>query len=910
MVALGSLALDLNVLGGLVGLERLEDLDDGDHLVDLHLDGGDTRFLGSGRLLLSELATTGRNGENSGSHLERPKLVDLDLKDVEKDENSPGDEENDNSKAPSDTRAVETIVAGVVASGGARGVGRVGINRTGIEETVDSDEEGKDLSANDGQGEDPGWAVGPEIALETRAEDHEVGARANLEVDDVLNLGTAEMEDVTGNEVVGKRGGGQEAAKDDGEGEELSEAPLVGSLVDGGVVDGDNQGGGVVEEGDHDDENGRERELKNGDGEEEVNEEVNGRGDTVEDVGTHALEDLARGLDGVDNGRETFGEQDNVSGQTGSVGATVDGNTDRGLLESGGVVDTITGHSNEGTLGLHELNHTELVLGNDLSEAIGAVAAAGELLLRNALLVQLVGGQNDAAHAQAGGDLLGNDVLVTSNHLDSNTEAGALTNGVTRVGARGIEESQKTEELPGLGVVVGAADAKAAVSVGGIFKNGVRGLFASTTHANDNVGRALADLEDGTVGLAPDSGLDNLADRVEGLKGGNGVLGNPGIVDVSAEVVSSNLDGLLADGKFDGIVGTRLGGEEGGDEEFPVGLAFVEVGIGHGELVEGEGAGLVGAEHGDTSKLFNGGKTLDDDLLLGQLLGADSHGDRKHSGKTDGDSGDNEDQNLLESGTDRHLLHSDENADEDSGEDDGDDDEEVADNVDDLLEVTLLVGDGDKVGSTTDEGVGAGLADDTNLLADLDDGGRVDDLELVLGAGERLTGQGRLINLELEGGFTSGTNTEKTVGEGRKEGRKVMRREREGKKKKRKRKEKEKKKKKRKKKRKKFLPAVSGNNVTKTKDDNVTGNELARGDLNQLTVAEDLGLEGEGVLEGVKGGLSLGLLNKADEGVDEQKGQNDTKVDLTDGFQAQRLGGGREREREREREMARKLTQS
>ena len=163
------------------------------------------------------------------------------------------------------------------------------------------------MGADNGDDEDGRGDVGPEVILHTGAENHKVGARAHLEVDDVLDLGTAKVEDIleiikkkkiqimstkrnidtqayAGNKVVRKRRASEQDTKDDRDGKELSETPLVGNRVDGGIVDRDDEGSGVVEQGNHDDEDGGERELEDRDREEKVDEEVNGRGDTVEHI--------------------------------------------------------------------------------------------------------------------------------------------------------------------------------------------------------------------------------------------------------------------------------------------------------------------------------------------------------------------------------------------------------------------------------------------------------------------------------------------------------------------------------------------------------------------------------------------------------------------------------------------------
>lgn len=79
--------------------------------------------------------------------------------------------------------------------------------------------------------------------------------------------------------------------------------------------------------------------------------------------------------------------------------------------------------------------------------------------------------------------------------------------------------------------------------------------------------------------------------------------------------------------------------------ELRVALDLVHV---DGELVGGEGAGLVGAEDGDTGELLDGGDAGDDGLVLGELLGTDGHGDRQDGGHGDGDATDEQDEDVVE----------------------------------------------------------------------------------------------------------------------------------------------------------------------------------------------------------------------------------------------------------------------
>src|SRR5438874_11561708 len=69
---------------------------------------------------------------------------------------------------------------------------------------------------------------------------------------------------------------------------------------------------------------------------------MEGQGDTVDNVGVHAVENLARGLEGVDDSGQPRSQEHDVGSRTGGVRSTFDCYTSIGLLEGGSVVDTVT----------------------------------------------------------------------------------------------------------------------------------------------------------------------------------------------------------------------------------------------------------------------------------------------------------------------------------------------------------------------------------------------------------------------------------------------------------------------------------------------------------------------------------------------------------------------------------------
>lgn len=89
-------------------------------------------------------------------------------------------------------------------------------------------------------------------------------------------------------------------------------------------------------------------------------------------------------------------------------------------------------------------------------------------------------------------------------------------------------------------------------------------------------------------------------------------------------------------------------------------------------------SGLVRAEDGDTSKFLDGGDTGDDGLVLGELLSSDSEGDGENGRHGDGDTTDQEDEDVVETATVRVVEAGVEDDDfEDDEDSDGDQAEET-----------------------------------------------------------------------------------------------------------------------------------------------------------------------------------------------------------------------------------------
>ena len=98
---------------------------------------------------------------------------------------------------------------------------------------------------------------------------------------------------------------------------------------------------------------------------------MQGERDTVDDVGIHAMEDLAGSLERVDDGREAGSEEDDVGGGASRIRGPLDGDPGVGFLEGGRIVDTVARHGHEVATLLQDLDDVVFMLGEDLREAVG-----------------------------------------------------------------------------------------------------------------------------------------------------------------------------------------------------------------------------------------------------------------------------------------------------------------------------------------------------------------------------------------------------------------------------------------------------------------------------------------------------------------------------------------------------------
>ncbi|GKT51544.1 uncharacterized protein ColSpa_11725 [Colletotrichum spaethianum] len=597
-----------------------------------------------------------------------------------------------------------------------------------LEPTPNGEAGGEDVDDEDGTGQLPRRDGRPEGSVGTGDEDEPVLSEGDLEEDNLVEV--TEVLDDTAVGAVGVHGGDSDPGTDseddteeDGHTPKLGQVPLDRALGEGGVVVGNSQGGDIGENGNEDDKLNVQRTVEDGNPQTKEDLQVDGQSDTVDDVGVHAVENLAGSLQGVNDGTKTGGKEDNVGSGASGVGGTLNGDTSVSLLQGGGIVDTVTSHGNEVATLLKNLNDVVLVLGKDLGETISSLNEVVDLRAGHVTTTtetETLSVVNVGAETELAGSLTSDTDGITSQHLDGQTERLGLVDGAGGVVTGGVRAGHDSENLPGTVVTTLAGNTERAETTGGELSNlvlvGLVNLVGDGVVLLDGLEdeeRGTLDTGDALTGGGLDEGSDLLGDRVEGEELDDLVLGEDRL---GAGVVAQRLQESLVDG-----IHTLLlaGSSQAGSKHEVLG-----VDTGDGNL--------------DTSKGLNSGKLLDNGLLLGKVGSTDSHGGGDDGGKTDGNTNNGNGKGEAE------------NVDNAVGAGENDEDQENGTNaVQDLGEVTRAGGGSvDESGSATDEGVVTSGGNDNESLTTLDGGRGVAVVVAVLVDGQRLTSDGGLVDLE------------------------------------------------------------------------------------------------------------------------------------------------------------------
>ena len=169
----------------------------------------------------------------------------------------------------------------------------------------------------------------------------------------------------------------------------------------------------------------------------------------------------------------------------------------------------------------------------------------------------------------------------------------------------------------------------------------------------------------------------------------------------------TRVDGILVLGT--GCVSSQLDDILGGEGAVSPGCGAID-----SELVSGEGAGLVRAQDNDGSQLLDSSDTSDNGLVLGKSLSTDGESDGQNGRHRDGDTADQEDDDVVEtiavSVVESRIKDEDLRKDEETNGDKT----EGTDLGENLLQVTGgVVVPTDQGGSTFEESVDTGRDDNT-----------------------------------------------------------------------------------------------------------------------------------------------------------------------------------------------------
>mmetsp|Transcript_24189 Transcript_24189/g.43301 ORF Transcript_24189/g.43301 Transcript_24189/m.43301 type:complete len:828 (+) Transcript_24189:888-3371(+) len=541
--------------------------------------------------------------------------------------------------------------------------------------------------------------------------------------------------------------------------EDIAKVPTVGGRGRNNAILGKSNHGTIVENSENDNQkSGEVPVIDNGD-ETEGEANTEGHGNGVLGVGGHALENLAGTNNSSDNGRKTGSSQDNISSTTSGISSTSDGNTDIGLLKSGGIIDTITSHTNSVASVLENLDNLELVLREDLSKTIGHLNHLSNILvalkssgITVTSLDEDLRGEHDLSHSKLTGSLLTNQKMITSNHLDANALMTAVINGGLGIVARRVEHRNAGKHgevtVTITTVTLSKGDTKGTETTVSELKhlvvNGISDLVLVNGLVKDDLGGTLHDTDGLTSCSLNNSGTGELIGGVEGDKPNSLVVGE--LVLLGVAVVKNHINGLLSD---------NVGGESSVLHAFKDSKAAggVDGRNINRELVKGKSTGLIRAENIHASHLLDGRHTSDNGTLLGEGGSTKSESDRQDSRHSNGDTTDKDNQTVGEGGATIFTLaasmpvmteldaklNDKPNADSDQAH--------GSDTGHNLLKVGNVMSGINQSGGPSEESVDTGGIDNSMPLTLLNSGTGEADITSELFGGERLAGKGSLIDL-------------------------------------------------------------------------------------------------------------------------------------------------------------------
>ena len=431
--------------------------------------------------------------------------------------------------------------------------------------------------------------------------------------------------------------------------------------------------------------------------------------------------------------------QHDVGGGARRVGRAGDGDAGIRLLQGWRVVHAVAGHANDVVPSLQHLDDVELVLGKDLRESVGLLDGHRELPGLVCPGAGKGGGVEDVLpEPQLLRDLPGDGKLVSGDHLHLDPHLRGGRQRCPGVGARRIVQGQHAEHAPHA-VGAGPGHAQRPVATRGEATHRgldlAPGVRIAIGHRNDDLRGALGHRELRAIGSSH-RGLGALVHRVERAEVEESVgFERPRVFHASQH---RDVDGVLA-------LRRRRQRRRKDDLGGP-GTTHTER-IAKRQRVLRQRACLVGAEHVQPGQLLHGGQVGDDGLLPRQRACADGHRHREHRGHRHRHRRDSEHERELQRR--QHVVAAEQRHHKNERHKrQRHDDQEVPDAQHRALEVAHRVRRLHQVCRLSEERLLAGGDDAGVHLARADHRAGVDRLARLALHGQRLPGQGTLVDLD------------------------------------------------------------------------------------------------------------------------------------------------------------------
>ncbi len=453
-----------------------------------------------------------------------------------------------------------------------------------------------------------------------------------LQEDERLDLGNVQLKEVLGEDEESEGLDYADKSEHGRYGKDPAHLPSHGVRFQPGVIITDRDNGQVVQEREHYDHHRGDRiDVEEDHSERDEEHDTYRLYDAIDGVTVHPLEYPAGSLHRLHDHRKAGCGQDKRGCCPRCVGCPAHCDAHVGLFQGGGIVDAVTGHSDDVSALLEGGDDIELIFRKDLREPVGSLHLGVDFRREDVLVVvplafatllaeELFGSANGGTHAETSADLFGDRGVVTGDHLDFDTVALCVADRLIGIVTRRIVERQEAEKAPALPVV--ARDAEGSEAVGPQIVDSLGcdccDITAPLTEGKDDLRRAFCNAE-GLPVRGTDMRLGALPHRVEG--------------DVALRLDSRQGVPVFHRREnriVDSIPIVAFGGKGGRNDEILRSCRSHRLGLSQRERILGKSTGLVAAQDIDTGHLLDGNKSRHNRLHLRERLRPDCHCHGEH----------------------------------------------------------------------------------------------------------------------------------------------------------------------------------------------------------------------------------------------------------------------------------------